>query len=791
MPQPFLTEAIASRVSADVGGNPIDAIALGVELFNPQDFSYDPNNPQLDVFALNLNQYRVRLASGVMNAPWDSDPLSTLPVRGTTQRPDADRMNGRTFLAFALEESSDNRVFRRGGVTPFNKGMDATGMTGRPDFDAAAEKIRVQLQRLGKDGVWRTVDQMLLDVPGSNNYTFEVRDTSPTRLFGPPDFNLDFQPDDVNGDDVPEPFARWNVVMSLEPDDGTGEPTASTLGNASYVTDSAGVPFFNPDASLLNVPKAPMTPLITMNAAPRNDLMMFGNPDDLRPRSFPTVGFLLFVPRFSHYATASQAITLSETLARQWENQMGSGHAAYKVVPDPTKSSGQTIVADYPIDFGHMPVFDNSTPVRKGSYLSKVSGERPSSAANDGIARGVGLPWGLLVFDYFTTLNPHAEDVDPYRVPGLIDINAASWNVLAELPLMGPFAPYNQVAPAIGERQQLPLRWYASSPSIIRPAPSLADPSPSFWDPFVGVLTGMAAEQVDAAEGPNFDRRARLLHGSVPGVTTGGRMLPEYDTLNTLDNGQYRLGGWLSQAVASYRDGIRYIANSMSGSRYRLSYLRGGFGVAPNPGQNVRPPYRNGDLYAPKLPGWPSPMNIAANVPGGGVRGADRGDPDDGRPEDFGFITLGELLNVQGFDSTLPQDIDNSATPYPYSTPLIEFQLRNTTLSRGDFVKAVSLMALLDTQVLTTRSNTFTVYASVIDREDPSASIRTQVTIDRSNLLPRLQYTSGSNQQPIVPKLVRSVNGGAMIPIQTFNDDAQPTVIARRRAAYFNSRYDN
>ncbi|NOX57437.1 MAG: hypothetical protein GXP29_01090 [Planctomycetes bacterium] len=95
------------------------------------------------------------------------------------------------------------------------------------------------------------------------------------------------------------------------------------------------------------------------------------------------------------------------------------------------------------IDNGRMPVFDE-----RFSYH-----QRPSP--NDDDVQGVvALPWGQLVFDYFTALPLQAEntpcndpnlqalqgyppvDMDGLRVSGRININTAPWSVISGLPLM-------------------------------------------------------------------------------------------------------------------------------------------------------------------------------------------------------------------------------------------------------------------------------------------------------------------------------------------------------------------
>src|SRR5262249_8528489 len=96
-------------------------------------------------------------------------------------------------------------------------------------------------------------------------------------------------------------------------------------------------------------------------------------------------------------------------------------------------------------------------------------------------------------------------------------------------------------------------------------------------------------------------------------------------------------------------------------------------------------------------------------------------------------------------------------------------------LSQGDFVKAISLLVLIDSQYLTTRTNTFTSYVSVIDRENPENSVRSQVTFDRSNLLPSVVYepspvpwgtTTGQfrNDAPLRVKLLDRLNNATGNP---------------------------
>ena len=139
----------------------------------------------------------------------------------------------------------------------------------------------------------------------------------------------------------------------------------------------------------------------------------------------------------------------------------------------------------------------------------------------------------------------------------------------------------------------------------------------------------------------------------------------------------------------------------------------------------------------------------------------------------FGFTSIGELLNVKGFDTATSFDV-NATTHSEVLHPGLD---GNGFIRRPDFMKGVSLMALLDTQFLTTRSNTFTVYVTVFDRENPQASVRSQITVDRGNTLPRLTTWI----DPLV---------GVAQPT-TIHSNALPEIIAERRIGYFNTAFDD
>ncbi len=780
-PQPFFTEVIAYR-EADADPNdpnyvsdPNDPeyddpnapnLVLAVELYNPNTPCYDGSTDTyglVDVHGAWLPQFAISVNGANPGDPNDVDQCQQFGLTfGFSQR-----LNGRSFMRLVIENDESSHFNSLVNSNPpdfaLKISLDIEDDPSNPETltlwrwdwrDVAGNPVRV----------WFPVDEIEIgnSWPGTGFWRSAYRDTSPNREYAAPDYDVDglFE------------YARWNVIArqrtSVPPTTTPGKPQTGSIGNSAWLLADGPKPELgvlqSPDmVGMLPVAFSPTTTLITMNAGPVvvtgaeplhqqfSNYPMFGaldavgRPIDPRPRSFPTVGFLLFVPRFSHMqkviaGTDNPVIPISETLTKQWSNQ---GYAI---------SNGSYVTsADYPADFGHMPVFDNTQQVPGGSYFDNTT--------------GVGnLPWGQLVFDYFTTLDPIRDvsgdgepDIDPLRIPGRININAAPWYVLANLPLLGPDGT-----------NELPVRPFGTGV-----VPTAAEPSPAFWDPFAGMLVGWDSYGTTArllAQDPAYTS-APLFEYSVPYAPTIG-----------LSIGRYRLGPWLAQSAAAYRDGVQYVPNNASHLFYVYSDAQ----------------ERNlGAVF----------MKHRADARYGTVRG--QATASGASPTQFGFVSVGELLNVKGLDSSTDVDL---LTP--------DFNgagSADSAVARGDFVKAVSVVALLDSQYLTTRSNTFTVYTTVMDREDPQASVRSQVTVDRSNLLTRLTYAfyyydSGTtthyyypllkpylsdpayNSLPVVPRLL-NLDGDALAipetPVRTTNGGALPRVIAKERVGYYNARYDD
>lgn len=775
-PQPFFTEVIAFNPGPveegpdEPGGGPSpppgpggprgpfdpndpnspsnEGIAIAVELFNPNDPYYNPDAPTTDVFALNLGQFGISIDEA---SPDPNDPNEVKWFRGIPNMPQL--LGGREFLTFVVKDSN--------GTDHFDATVGNRTVTIPLKDPNSATNFHINLWRRGHDGRQAVIDRIAVKRPEEGEWKRRARDTSPAAHF----LHVDFDNDGV------VEYARWNVVTgksewsngTQDPNDPNSGPDASTLGNARFYDRTDVVR----DPDVTNVRFAPTTPLITMNAAPFNDLPMFGDPGDLRPRSFPTVGFMLFIPRYAHAknenpTTGEGHHTVSWCLREQWDRRHYRWAQENNFQPAPLSP------IEYPVDFGHMPIFDNTQQVVNGTYLDEVGA----------------LPWGLLVFDYFTTIDPTRDanrdgqpDVDPLRIPGRININTAPWYLLANLPLMGPFDPSNPLDPLAG---QLPIR-VTTDLSVA----TAADPSPSFWDPWAGALVGQSGEPPD----PNMVHRLLVTEYGCT-AEDGKRFSAPYATYGVETTGRYRLGPWLAQAAVAYRDGIQCLPADPSYpfGIYADAHLRGAIDDdLPYPYPRYRDDVAGDHVDGVQTPGY----------------GTLRGKSSDGqRPTEFGFVTIGELLNVKGFDSTNHVELSRKARG-PSGGRVCPFA--DTPVARGDFVKAVSLLALLDSQYLTTRSNTFTIYASVMDREKPEASVRAQVTVDRSNLLPRLKYETYNDlgeydpSWPLRPVLVDArdasgapgQDGTPDTPVRTTNEGARPQVVARHQVGYYNAQFDD
>ncbi len=688
-PQPFFTQAIAYNDPDLTGDTAVDQIAVGVELFYPGEADwgawsgnkFDNNN---DDFALNLEQFAISLNK--------SDEGSS-NLRFLDSVLNAKRLSGRSFISFSINDMGTNTAFDPGVGDSNTDGvigdMPVNVMPKGDPTETSPERIEIKLWKQHSQGALYLVDRITIELQEGEHDTVSdeqkwLRDTYR---------DTNGMHDDLSSTsyyraDGDTRQARWRMVANItresplyeelitpDPNDPFASPDRQmllrrpTIGNEFVL--QGGVP-------ALPTPFAQPAPLYTMNAG-LHPTMIHGA---ARPASFPTVGFLLFVPRYSHVVAGEASTPMSEILREEVEDK-----------DDPALA-----------DFGHMPIFDNRQDAELHTLGMKAAGQ---------------IPWGLRVFDYFTTLNPFdangdgdydgpGDVLDPYRVAGRININTASWFVLAGLPVIDPDAGANRG-----------ISQYAS---------------PAFWSTDSGVLVGRGEDDNDRFLGDDSSSRRLWQVGNT-----------------------WRLGPYLAQAAASYRDRVQYASDE----------------------DEVEPVLQNAWLRNAAVTNGQYRPTTYGTV----RRNANEGDSEHPVVESDkrGFLTIGELANVVGFDSSNDDELDSGNG-------------LDTTLGKGDFMKAVSLLALLDTHFLTTRTNTFTIYSTlaVHDPDDTQSSIRSQITIDRSNLLPRLVRDASGN--PMLQWIDENGDGdkddGEIQPV-VLRGTGLPEVIAERQVEYFNARDEN
>ena len=688
-PQPFITQVIADNGwtspadpndpntiptdpnNTDPNGVPLPippALAVAIELYNPYDS--DPNTTP-DLQALDLARFALTIG---LSDSVDPNSLGGLAALSTAFVDIAGgikdgRFFGRRYAVFAAAGGSASTL------NQYFKGkpqVNATLPVAAPAYQPTNAPIVVRLWQLSSTANWYQVDEMKLDPtkasfgdadPNTQWYLTMERDTHYENYLGRYNNQLGLE-------------ARWRMVTAF--DSSAGNTSGGVTGPGAHLTELGTG---ETTASAAGNISGPCVPLYEMNPAPApGQISLHGA---LRPASFPTPGFLLFVPRFSHAwspaAPAHKYMPMTRALYEEWDRRQ------------------YTFAGAIPADFGHMPIFEN-----------KQRADPAGDFTNAGAGR---VPWGLLVFDHFTTLDPNI--VDPHRVPGRININDAPWYVLAGLPVISPSA--------LG----------AAVPNA----------SPSFWNASANILVGTGVD------GTN---RRPMFNGEAVADA------PVWDAANSC----YRLGPVLAQAVAAFRDRVPYVTNNASytPSPWGDAWRRNAGGVG------------GVGAYRPEYYGWRladgsnyDPNQDAAYYPGG-IRGADP------NSHQSGFLTIGELANVVGFDSSRSSTSELVPTGDPGAT----------VLGKGDFMKAVSLLALLDTHFLTTRSNTYTIYTTLTDRQDPQRSVHAQTTIDRTKLLPHLTWQdANSNGIPDPGE-----------PYTTSQDTGSPEIIGERQVSYFNTRYD-
>ncbi len=182
----------------------------------------------------------------------------------------------------------------------------------------------------------------------------------------------------------------------------------------------------------------------------------FNGPGDPRHGSvaFPTTGSLLMLMRHANRSMQDYTAPSGYTVKKL-------AFTTRLVESTTVAAPATTVTAEKQIDNGRMPVFDEPQ-LDATTNIWYTAHHLPSSVTQAGEPGNLdNLPWGQLVFDYFTALplsNPGPYfvgpasapalpdalprvDLDGLRVEGRININAAPWKVLAGL----PFVPMEKI----------------------------------------------------------------------------------------------------------------------------------------------------------------------------------------------------------------------------------------------------------------------------------------------------------------------------------------------------------
>jgi len=391
--------------------------------------------------------------------------------------------------------------------------------------------------------------------------------------------------------------------------------------------------------------------------------------------AFPTTGSLLWLMRYAN---------------RSIDALPGETRLAFTSYLGSEKTS---------VENGRMPVFDVVTT--PGAV--PLHHEDPATSADNQPGEVMHLPWGQLVYDYFTALplnnpspwaNPPPGFIDPIsdeefwewqqaakprvdqdglRVHGRIDLNAAPMSVLASIPLI----PMAQIPPAF-------------RPAVRRAAGLVTRDINVENDP----LSVTDVEATRPSGHPVFDPPAAD------------------DAVRVWDGVAANVGDELARAIVAYRELREFVDPAPVPPGMAPSTLTGNYHF--DRGWNIEDP----------VTGAPQPPNTRRGT---------------------GFLTVGELANVRH-----PLAVPEAVTGPGYQAPFMGYSAYRMDAGalgspQADYLSAVALLVALSDWV-TVRSHVYTVYGSVwgdprqVDpqtdrpvaaRELEARALRFQETVDR------------------------------------------------------------
>ena len=407
-PQPFITEV---AVSTDNTGNALDARAI--EIFNPTNTAIPLSGYSLvEVDPASLARPRFHQLSGGL-APQAftvvrTDPGNELvPLAGTDGPPllPPNDLQFNSGWIIYLVRQLNNAYPTSPGATTF------------VPTDVVVDQFLVAGSTLG----------MLAATPAPNDFITLERTARAAAPWTAP---------------VPNVVERVQVLQ-------TGGPPTLGIFNTSGDPKTHNVELFFASTGTFTEPVNPST-------------------GDYRT-AFPTTGSMLLLPRHANRSlddlgpTTLKGLAFTPWLDRSYSAFTGENSTGQLIV-GADGPAGTGILEREQIDNGRMPIFDIGTkvvatgggatfysahhvPARTTADDKSTSG-RPGEVAN--------LPWGQLVFDYFTALplrnpGPYRSDdlglkglpdsqprvdLGGLRVHGRIDLNSAPWTVMRGLPLM-------------------------------------------------------------------------------------------------------------------------------------------------------------------------------------------------------------------------------------------------------------------------------------------------------------------------------------------------------------------
>ncbi|UCG32569.1 MAG: hypothetical protein JSU68_13005, partial [Phycisphaerales bacterium] len=391
--------------------------------------------------------------------------------------------------------------------------------------------------------------------------------------------------------------------------------------------------------------------------------------------AFPCTGMLLLVSRYAHLAPIGGVGILPQICF------------AEQTVADIDLADGTTIVEpDKRIDNGHMPVFDQ---------------EQYAGIDDDEENAQIQVPWGQLVFSYFTALPLQRMNLDgttdDYDGDERYNRPSTSWQ------------EYRQAYGNLLQRYTL----FSLDPNAGLPVP----------------IVERVPTRDGYAYGPRV--RGRININTAPWSVLDGVPLIQY--FNTSNVGPIAVIDQAIDDMLSLGPGASPIDNDLTISSELARSI-----VAYREARRV----------------WEGSADYRDRATAGGLLGRDSAYGVGAMRRGPGFATVGELANL----------VHGQAAPnYASGDSAYRIDAFDGSVAFNDFSHAVAILASLP-DWLTVKSNTYTLYATVVDTADDVEATRGQWTLDRTRCLYQSARTSAGLPEIIGPELIVAYADAAADP---------------------------